>query len=74
MLFRSVYLRKWLPELAKIPDRHLHAPWEAAPEQLQQADLVLGKDYPLPLVDLKRSRKRALSDWDGIKTIGHSKD
>ncbi len=63
------YLRRWLPELAGLPDAQLHAPWEARPEQLKSAGIELGKDYPLPIVDLKLSRRQALENWESIKTI-----
>ncbi len=38
------------------------------PDLLRQAGIVLGDDYPLPLVDLNLSRRQALQDWDGIKS------
>lgn len=61
------YLRRWLPELGALPDRDLHAPWEAPPHTLQRAGLRLGQDYPQPIVDLAASRSRALSAYATIK-------
>ncbi|HWU69505.1 MAG TPA: deoxyribodipyrimidine photo-lyase [Stenotrophobium sp.] len=54
------YLRRWLPELAALPDDVLHAPW-------QQPALLAGSGYPLPIVDLAATRKRALSAYDAIR-------
>lgn len=61
------YVRKWVPELAKLPDRHLHHPWDASPEQLADAGIVLGDSYPLPLVDHKQAREAALAAYGSIK-------
>jgi deoxyribodipyrimidine photo-lyase len=55
------YLRRWLPELARLDDRQIHAPWLAAPAQLAAAGAQLGRDYPLPIVDLQQSRTAALA-------------
>ncbi|OBS10374.1 cryptochrome/photolyase family protein [Acidihalobacter prosperus] len=62
------YLRRWLPELARLPDKDLHAPWEASAQTLQHAGIRLGRDYPNPLVDLAVSRKQALAAYQSIKT------
>lgn len=65
------YLRKWLPELATLPDAELHAPWKASAAVLASACINLGTDYPWPLVDLMQSRQQALNDWERIKSIPH---
>jgi len=61
------YVRHWLPELKALPDKWIHHPWEAPEEVLQQAHVTLGKNYPIPIVDLSESRQRALSIWNEIK-------
>lgn len=61
------YVRKWLPKLANLPDKFLHCPWNADEETLRAAGLVLGKDYPKPIVDLKEGRDRALKAFETIK-------
>lgn len=55
------YVRKWVPELAELPDSHIHKPWLLAPDQLP-------KNYPQPLVNLKESRARALLSFDQVKS------
>ncbi|WP_028537172.1 cryptochrome/photolyase family protein [Paludibacterium yongneupense] len=57
------YVRQWLPELAALPAAYLHRPWEAPAAVLDEAGIVLGRDYPLPRVDLKFGRERALAAW-----------
>ncbi len=61
------YVRRWVPELAGLSNKQIHAPWLANQNQLQQAGVELGKDYPEPIVDLKSSREQALSHWNRIK-------
>ncbi|SMF53516.1 deoxyribodipyrimidine photo-lyase [Tistlia consotensis] len=61
------YVRRWLPELAALPDSHLHRPWEAPAELLRRSGIVLGRDYPLPLVDHRRARERALAAFEEIR-------
>ncbi|MFZ5537968.1 MAG: cryptochrome/photolyase family protein [Pseudomonadota bacterium] len=54
------YVRRWVPELARLPGRWLHRPWEAPAQVLRAAGITLGTDYPHPVVDLAASRQRAL--------------
>lgn len=61
------YLRRWLPELARLPDAALHAPHEAPPAVLATAGLRLGRDYPRPIVNLAQSRAEALA---ALKSLG----
>lgn len=63
----GTYVRRWIPELAALPERYLHAPWEAPQRVLEQAGLQLGRDYPHPLVDLKASREQALAAYREIR-------
>jgi deoxyribodipyrimidine photo-lyase len=61
------YLRRWLPELRRLPDSWIHRPWEAPPAVLAEAGVVLGQDYPRPVVDFRESREAALGAYAAIK-------
>ncbi|MFO7594307.1 MAG: deoxyribodipyrimidine photo-lyase [Pseudomonadota bacterium] len=63
------YVRRWLPELAKLPDKYLHKPWQAPEKMLSEASIILGETYPRPIVDLKASRERALERFLHIKGL-----
>lgn len=61
------YVRRYVPELADLPDKYVHCPWEAPAEILAEAGVKLGRDYPTPIVSLKTSRERALEALATLK-------
>ncbi|MQG22430.1 MAG: deoxyribodipyrimidine photo-lyase [SAR202 cluster bacterium] len=63
----GVYIRRYVPELAKMPNKYLFNPWEAPDLVLEQAKVSLGVDYPNPIVDIKESRNKALEAFESIK-------
>lgn len=54
------YVRRFVPELAKLPDEYIHRPWDAPPLVLAEAGVKLGSTYPCPLVDHRQARDKAL--------------
>ena len=60
------YVRRWLPELSRMPAEWIHQPWAAPKEVLREANVTIGKSYPHPIVDHAVARKRAL---DALKAL-----
>lgn len=67
----GTYVRRWVPELRRVPDKWLHSPWTAPPEVLRDIGLRLGHDYPRPIVDHAEGRARALA---ALKTVANKDD
>ena len=63
------YTRRWVPELAGLPDKYLHKPWEAPDDVLLNAGVSLGDTYPEPIVDHKTAREDALSAYATLKAL-----
>ncbi len=61
------FIRRYLPQLAALPDKLTHAPWEARPLELQGAGVELGRDYPWPIVRHDEARARTLERFGVVK-------
>ena len=58
--YEGAYVRKYIPEIARLPNKNIFNPWEASLATLKSAGVELGKTYPRPIVDLRASRQGAL--------------
>ncbi|CAK0746137.1 Deoxyribodipyrimidine photo-lyase [uncultured Gammaproteobacteria bacterium] len=63
------YVRQYVPELAGLPTRWIHQPWNAPPLELAAAGVCLGKNYPHPIVDHGRARANALEAFKMISNV-----
>ena len=61
------YIRRYVPELAKLPNVYLCKPWEAPNVILEGADVRLDETYPRPVVDVKVSREAALAAFSALR-------
>lgn len=61
------YVRRYVPEIASLPDKYLHSPQAATGAVLEKANLVLGRDYPRPIVDHADARRRALAGYASMR-------
>lgn len=66
----GTYVRRWCPELARLPNEVLHAPFEAPDRVLKAAGVVLGKTYPRPIVDHAAARAAAMAGYEAVKIAG----
>jgi deoxyribodipyrimidine photo-lyase len=64
------FIRRYLPQLALLSNTSIHAPWRAAPVELEAAGVRLGETYPHPIVDHASARERTLQRYAAVKEGG----
>ncbi|MBJ7503787.1 MAG: FAD-binding domain-containing protein, partial [Polynucleobacter sp.] len=63
------FIRRYLPALAKLSNKSIHAPWLAGHLELEAAEILLGRDYPEPIIDHDVARKNTLIRYSVVKKI-----
>jgi deoxyribodipyrimidine photo-lyase len=61
------YIRKWVPELDDVTDEHIHEPWKMNQLQQEDAGVKIGEDYPEPIVDHDKRRKKAIERFEELE-------
>lgn len=64
---RGSFIRRYVPEIAALPDKHIHAPWLTPPLVLKEAGVTLGRQYPQPIVDHDQARQKTLMRFSVVK-------
>jgi deoxyribodipyrimidine photo-lyase len=59
----GAYIRRWLPELAAVPEKYIHEPSKMSVGAQREADCIIGQDYPAPIVDHAWARERVLNAY-----------
>ncbi|XP_058822290.1 cryptochrome-1 [Topomyia yanbarensis] len=61
------YVRRYLPELSKLPTIYVHEPWKMPLDVQKEYTCIIGQDYPAPIVDLDQASKRNVHTMNGIR-------
>ena len=64
------FIRRYIPELAKVPDKYLHAPWTLPRREQEALGVIIGRDYPAPIVDHAAAREKTLARYSVVKKGG----
>lgn len=60
------FIRRYVPELARLANRQVHSPWLMSRSAQEAAGVIIGRDYPLPIVDHARARADTLARYSAI--------
>jgi len=59
----GLFVKQWLPELASVPVEFVHEPWKMKPADQQRVGVIIGRDYPAPIIEHSFARDRALQHY-----------
>jgi deoxyribodipyrimidine photo-lyase len=59
----GLFVKQWLPELSGVPIKFIHEPWKLNAEDQRKYDVIIGRDYPVPIIDHALARERALRHY-----------
>ena len=63
---KGKFIRRYVPELADVPDKYIHAPWAMSAEIQANCGVLIGRDYPAPMVDHAEARQRTLARFKAV--------
>jgi len=63
----GAYVRRWVPELGRVPEKFVHQPWQMPLDVQEAVGCFIGQDYPAPIVDHAWARERALAAYTKAK-------
>lgn len=65
---KGEFIKRLLPVLKNVPDKYIHAPWTMPPNEQKTIGMIVGRDYPLPIVDHAESRYKALALYQAARS------
>ncbi len=64
---KGEFIRRWVPELADVPNDYIHEPWTMPPTVQKSANCQIGSDYPTPIVDHREAREWTLAAYKNAR-------
>ena len=61
------FIRRYVPELAGVSDEHIHAPWQMGRVEQEAVGVVIGRDYPAPIIDHAQAREQTLARYAVVR-------
>jgi deoxyribodipyrimidine photo-lyase len=61
------FIRRYVPELAGLANRNIHAPWQMSQHEQEALGVIIGRDYPAPIVDHARAREETLARYAVVR-------
>jgi deoxyribodipyrimidine photo-lyase len=60
---QGTYVRRWVPELAAVPNEFIHTPWKMPTHVQRHTGCIIGKEYSAPIIDHAIARQRVLAAY-----------
>jgi deoxyribodipyrimidine photo-lyase len=68
----GLYVHRWVPELANVPTKFIHTPWMMTNTEQRDSKVIIGSDYPAPIVEHNFARQRAMATYSEKKDFPNS--